>query len=123
MGTWLAVAVGGAAGSLARWQLSVWMRGTWPAFPWGTLTVNVLGSFAIGALWAYGMSKPLPDWLRLGLMSGLLGGFTTYSAFSLDTLELWRSGAAAALANVAANVVLSLAACALGAWLLRPAAG
>ena len=61
--------------------------------------------------------------LRLGLMTGVLGGFTTFSAFSLETLNLWRDGTfALALGNIALNVVFSLAACALGFWLVQAAA-
>jgi fluoride exporter len=119
MQIWLAVAGGGAIGSLARWQLSAWLRSQAPAWPWGTLLVNVLGCLLIGCLAGYLAARPLPEWLRLGLMTGLLGGFTTFSAFSLETLELLRHGAGAALLNVAANLVLALAACALGYWLAR----
>lgn len=119
MPVWLAVAAGGALGSLVRWQVGAWTRMLWPAFPWGTLLVNVSGSFVIGCLAAYFTQRPVDDWLRIGLMTGVLGGFTTFSAFSLDTLELWKAGALPALANVAANLVLGLAACALGAWAVR----
>lgn len=119
MPVWLAVALGGAAGSLLRWQTSAWARQQWPAFPWGTLIVNVSGSFLIGVIWAYSAARPTPEWLRIGLMVGVMGGFTTFSAFSLDTLELWKSGAMPALLNMAANILLSLAACGLGIWAAR----
>lgn len=112
----LAVALGGALGSLARYVLGLWLKGFALAFPLATLIVNVLGGFAIGLLAGLSLTRPeLPEWLRLGLMTGLLGGFTTFSAFSLETLLLWREGhVAMALANVAANLLLGLAACALG---------
>ena len=123
MPIWLAVALGGALGSVARGQISVWLRAQAPNFPWGTLAVNVIGSLAIGFLAGWFAAKPLPDWLRLGLMTGLMGGFTTFSAFSLDTLELWRGNVTLALANVAANLMLGLAAALLGLWLARQAMG
>ncbi len=112
----IAVAIGGALGSLARYALGLWARGYATVFPLATLMVNVLGGFVMGLLAALMAARPeFPPWLRAGLMTGVLGGFTTFSAFSLETLTLWREGAAGvALVNVAANVALSLAACALG---------
>ena len=90
--------------------------------PWGTLAVNVAGCFAMGALAAWfaaradGGSQPL----RLFLTTGILGGFTTFSAFSLDIALLWERGEAGlALAYMAASVVGSLGALALGLALLR----
>lgn len=118
----LAVAVGGALGSVARYLLSTLLRNAAPGFPWGTLAVNVVGGLAMGVIVAYAVTKPgaLSDTLRLGLTTGILGGFTTFSAFSVETLLLWRDGSAtAAFANVAANLTLSLAACAIGLWLGR----
>ncbi|MDP3293265.1 MAG: fluoride efflux transporter CrcB [Nevskia sp.] len=118
----LAVAAGGGLGSVARYGLSTLLRSTAPGFPWGTLAVNVVGGLAMGAITAYALTKPgaLSDPLRLGLTTGILGGFTTFSAFSVETLLLWRDGSAAtAFANIAANVILSLAACAFGLWLGR----
>ena len=117
-----AVAAGGALGSVSRYLLSTLSRGAAPDFPWGTLAVNLVGGFAMGAITAYALTKPgaLSDTLRLGLTTGILGGFTTFSAFSIETLLLWRDGSStAAFANIAANVTLSLAACAMGMWLGR----
>ena len=114
MPVWLAIALGGAGGSLARWQASSWARAAWPLFPWGTLIVNVSGSFLIGFIAAWCVARPVPDWVRLGLITGVLGGYTTFSAFSLDTLELFRGNMGVALLNVAANLLLSLGACLLG---------
>lgn len=121
---WLAVAIGGAAGSVARYGTAVWARAQWPVFPAGTLIVNVTGGLLIGLLAGLFAAKPgAPEWLRFGLISGLLGGYTTFSAFSLDTMELWRNGGLAiAMGNVAANVALSLAACFLGLLLARAVA-
>jgi CrcB protein len=111
---WLAVAVGGALGSLARYALKL---GLMPlvAFPWWTLIVNVSGGLLIGLMASLG--RDWPEALRIGLIVGLLGGFTTFSAFSLETLELLRHQPVLALANVLANVTLALAACAAGLWL------
>ena len=119
---WLAVALGGACGSVARYALSTSLRSLIPGFPWGTLVVNVVGGLAMGAITACALTRPaaLSDTLRIGLTTGVLGGFTTFSAFSIETLSLWRDGnATVAFANIAANLLLSLAACALGFWLAR----
>lgn len=122
MPVWLAVALGGAAGSVARWQMSVWLRARAPEFPWGTLAVNVIGSLAIGFLAGWFVVRPAPDWVRVGLITGVLGGYTTFSAFSLDTLELWRNSPQLAMANVAANLLLGLGACIAGFSLARQVA-
>lgn len=116
MNSLIAVALGGAMGSLARYALGLWTRGHALTFPLATLMVNVLGGLLMGLVAGYTAARPeFPAWLRAGLMTGVLGGFTTFSAFSLETLALYRDGAASmALFNVAANVLLSLAACALG---------
>jgi fluoride exporter len=96
------------------------------AFPWGTLTVNVTGSLIMGALAAWlafrvgeGWSQPL----RLFLTTGILGGFTTFSAFSLDAVLLWERGATALAAGyVAASVVLSIGGLMAGLALIRAVA-
>lgn len=123
MPVWMAVALGGALGTLARYGVGLWARAQWPAFPAATLIVNVSGGLAMGLLGGYALARPewSPAW-RLALMSGVLGGYTTFSAFSLETLLLWREGAVTvALANVGLNLLLSLAACLLGFWLARSA--
>jgi crcB protein len=109
----LLVALGGATGSVLRYLVGHWsLRVFGPAFPWGTLIVNIVGSFAIGLLTeliARRFSAPME--MRLLLLTGFLGGFTTFSAFSLDALVLFERGAAiTATAYVAASVGLSLAA-------------
>jgi CrcB protein len=91
-------------------------------FPWGTLTVNVVGSFAMGVLAAWlgtraGEGSPLA---RLFLTTGVLGGFTTFSAFSLDAVALWENGAAAStMVYVLSSVALSLGGLILGLALVR----
>lgn len=90
-----------------------------PTFPWGTLAINVAGSLLMGLLASWLAEKAGADWAhdaRLLLMTGLLGGFTTFSAFSLDAWLLWERGAVLhAGAYVLASVVFSIAA--LGAGL------
>jgi CrcB protein len=118
------VALGGAFGSVARYACSLAaVRWLGIAFPYGTLFVNVAGSFAIGVLAALVAADGRPllgaD-ARAFLMVGVLGGFTTFSSFSLDTLALARSGALGAAAlNVGGSVLL----CLLGVWLGFAAAG
>jgi CrcB protein len=112
--TLIAVAAGGAIGAALRYLVGLSV-----AFPMGTLTVNVIGSFVIGIVWALFNAKGLQAWLPF-VMTGLLGGFTTFSAFSLDTLRLVEAGRLAAAGGyVMASVLLSLAACAVGLWIFR----
>jgi fluoride exporter len=116
---YLWVALGGALGSVARYACSgVAVRWLGAGFPWGTLFVNVAGSFAIGLLAALVTADGRPalgNDARAFLIVGVLGGFTTFSSFSLETLNLARAGAlGAASANVALSVVLCLAGAGLG---------
>ena len=116
----LAVSVGGALGSLLRYLLTLASRSAWPDWPLGTLAVNVLGSLVMGLLFALFLQRPSPEWLRLGLMTGVLGGFTTYSAFSLDTLALVeRAAPLQALGYVAATLAGAIGGCAAGLVLGR----
>ncbi|HEX4367433.1 MAG TPA: fluoride efflux transporter CrcB [Rhodopila sp.] len=96
MGAWIAVAAGGALGSMGRfWLAGVMAALTGPRFPWGTLLINILGSFVIGLVGGLTLTPARvgihPD-IRIFLMTGVCGGFTTFSAFSLQTLELLQSG-------------------------------
>lgn len=115
------VGIGGFIGSVARYLLSESVQGrAGGPFPFGTLAVNVTGCFVIGALTALfeGTMLPTPE-ARAFLIAGVLGGFTTYSAFGNETILLLRSaGAGMALANVAAQLVFGLGA----VWLGRTAA-
>jgi CrcB protein len=88
------VAFGGAIGCVARYFVNVWsVRLAGTGFPWGTLSVNLVGSFAIGLL-AELIARRFnaSNELRLFLITGILGGFTTFSAFSLDTISLFERG-------------------------------
>ncbi|SFF40429.1 camphor resistance protein CrcB [Fontimonas thermophila] len=119
---WLAVALGGALGALARFGivrlLTAWFG---PAFPLGTLTVNVAGSLAAGLLYVRLVEQGATDGVLCALLIvGFLGAFTTFSAFSVETLRLLEDvGLGAAALNVALNLVLCLAACGLGLWIGR----
>jgi CrcB protein len=116
----LAVAAGGALGSVARYLVGIGsgkLFGT--SFPWGTLIINVTGSFLIGALAGlFAIKWDFPQTARLFLTVGICGGYTTFSTFSLDAWYLLERGEnAASLAYMVASVVLSVGAL-VGALLL-----
>ena len=117
MMTLLQVALGGALGAVLRFLAGiVAVRAFGTGFPWGTLFVNVLGSFAIGVLAVVLIDRGGQSWSPL-LMTGLLGGFTTFSTFSLDAAGLVGRGEAALAAGyVAASLALSLGGVAAGLW-------
>ena len=114
--------LGSALGGGARLYLSTLVaRGLGTSFPWGTLAVNVLGCFAIGWLvtWA-GLRGGLSPSARLFLVSGLLGGFTTFSSFGMETWQLVEDGQVGTAAlNAVGSVTAGLAAVATGVWLAR----
>jgi CrcB protein len=116
------VAVGGAIGASLRHLVNLAsLRLIGPAFPWGTMAVNIVGSLAMGViieLLARRFNASIE--LRLFVATGILGGFTTFSSFSLDFAALWERGAALpALAYAIASVVGSILALFLGLWLAR----
>lgn len=108
------VMLGGSLGALGRFLISTWLI-TPGRFPWATLVINIAGSFAIGVLWGFGQQQPwFENWGRYLLVVGVLGGFTTFSAFSLETAAMVESGRHAqalgyVLASVLSCVVLALA--------------
>ena len=105
----LLVGLGGAIGSMARYGVGLVLAGT--AFPLATLVVNVIGCFCIGlALPALDRGRVLAPDMRLLIVVGFLGGFTTFSAFGYESVTLMRTSSALAAINIAANVLLGLAA-------------
>ncbi|MBP2487636.1 fluoride efflux transporter CrcB [Rhizobium leguminosarum] len=118
----LLVAFGGAIGSVLRYYVGQWtLRLMGPAFPWGTLAVNVVGCFVIGVFAELIARKfNASAELRLLLITGFLGGFTTFSAFSLDAISLFERGEAVAGGiYIAASVGLSMAAVIAGLAVMR----
>lgn len=116
----LLIAGGGAAGSVARYLLAtvidVRLATVWPTFPWGTLLVNAVGCALIGAAAGF-RDRP---WVQPLVMVGILGGFTTFSSFGLQTLTLLQTGETAkALTYVGLSLVLCLAAVWAGQALCR----
>lgn len=114
----LIVMLGGAVGTLARYVVSVLALPVSRELPWGTILINVTGSFLIGLFGTLTLADgryPVAENLRLFVMIGVCGGYTTFSSFSLQTLDLLRAGAfGRALVNVAASVALCVAAVAAG---------
>ena len=113
-----AVALGGALGAVMRYLMTLAVAtapGLGGGFPWATLTVNLAGCLGIGLAWAnWSHSSWFHDWGRAFVVVGVLGGFTTFSAFSLETLMLTDAGRWGA---AAAYVVASVVGCLLAAWL------
>jgi CrcB protein len=125
MNSFLLVAAGGAIGASLRHGAGILSVRHLPAtWPWATFSVNLLGGFAMGLVagwFAFKAAEGGQD-LRLFLVTGVLGGFTTFSAFSLETMNMLRSGEAGkAFAYAALSVIFSVAALGLGLWIARRA--
>jgi fluoride exporter len=116
--TYAWVALGGALGSMARfWMANAVAELTGPAFPWGTLAINVIGSFVIGLFYALtgpGGRLDVPSDARIFVMVGICGGFTTFSSFSLQTLMLLQDGQ---VLRAGGYIVGSVVLCLLFVWL------
>ena len=118
MQLYLLIALGGALGSAARFFVNGFVSDhLGPVFPWGTLLINVSGSFLIGFISTY--TEPEGRWFaspetRLFLMTGICGGYTTFSSFSLQTLNLARGGE---WLHAGANILGSVALCLVAVWL------
>ena len=113
------VALGAAAGAVLRWQAGVWLNPLWSSFALGTLVVNLLGGLCIGLSLPWFARHPDEN-LRLLLVTGVLGGFTTFSAFSAESLLLLTKGElGAALIHTLAHVIGALGCAALGIWLMK----
>lgn len=114
---YILIAVGGACGAVARFALDSWVSWRGPSdFPWGTLLVNVSGTFLLGLLFALAAERGvLPADIRLPLLVGFLGSYTTFSTWMLETLRLTEQGAwLAAFLNAGGSVVLGMAAVVVG---------
>ncbi|MBD3895432.1 fluoride efflux transporter CrcB [Halomonas sp. ML-15] len=115
LANYAAVAVGSALGAMARYLFSMWLLAAPGGLPWGTLSVNLLGSIAIGLIATLSAGRwPLSTRMQLFLIGGVCGGFTTFSIFSLEVLTLAGTGAPGmAVLYVGLSICLWLA----GAWL------
>jgi CrcB protein len=111
LGHLISVAIGGAVGASLRYLTGLaTIRLIGPGYPWGTITVNIVGSFVMGVIVVLLAAKSETRLAPL-LMTGVLGGFTTFSAFSLDFATMWERGDTnAAMLYLTASVVLSIAA-------------
>ena len=112
----LAIGIGGAIGSLLRFWMATWVHSfAGRGFPYGTLTVNVLGCLVMGVLFVL-FTERFSDnaVLRAGILIGVLGGFTTFSSFSIETFNLIEQGAHL---KALANMGVSLALCVGATWL------
>jgi CrcB protein len=122
MNQFLAIAAGGAVGALLRYWTSLAVHGRLgAAFPYGTLTVNVVGSLLMGFMYIWLIERMTAGpALRAFLMIGVLGAFTTFSTFSIETLNLLESGQLGrALANVLVSVIVCITAAGIGVFAAR----
>ena len=112
----ISIAIGGAAGSLCRYGMS---NGIYlllgRSFPYGTLAVNILGSFIMGIVYILMIERAsISEELRAGITIGLLGAFTTFSTFSIETINLIESGE---ILKAGLNILFSVTLCVVGCWL------
>lgn len=116
--TYLAVGLGSALGGMSRFWVAGFIGQRWgDSFPWGTILVNITGSFLIGLLATLSVSDGQPRWSPVAthfLFAGICGGYTTFSAFSLQTLRLLHAGN---WTQAGGNILVSLLGCLLAIWL------
>jgi CrcB protein len=110
-----AVGAGAACGAWLRWGLSAWLNPKYPAWPLGTLASNLIGGYLIGLAVAFFLARPglAPEW-QLFVVTGLLGGLTTFSTFSAEVTQLllrgdWTAGLGLAAAHLAGSLLLTVA--------------
>lgn len=117
----LAIGVGAATGAWLRWGLSLWLNPSYPVIPLGTLSANLVGGYLIGLAVAFFAQHPgLPPEWRLMLVTGFLGGLTTFSTFSAETFTLFARGQVmTGLAAIGLHVVGSLAMTGLGVYTFK----
>lgn len=109
----LAVAAGGAAGSVARWALGLALSGLLPGLPAGTFVANVAAGLVIGIVGGAHAVAPLPEPARLALTVGLCGGLSTFSTFSNETLQMIEGGN---VPGAVANIALNVGTCLVAVW-------
>jgi len=118
-----AVGIGAALGAWLRWGLATWLNPRLPSFPLGTLAANLIGGYLIGFAVAFFLARhSLPPEARLFVVTGFLGGLTTFSTFSAEVVELlmrgdWPAGALLASAHLAGSLLLTFAGFATFRWL------
>ena len=115
MSIYIAIAIGGSLGAISRYWVSMttyqWLG---QGFPWGTLAVNLIGSLVMGFLSVLLIYRfQISEAVRIGLLAGFLGSFTTFSTFAMDTLHLGGNGA---MLKALSYVLLSVLCCVFGAW-------
>ena len=118
---WLLVALGGAIGAVSRYGLGSYFIKSSSTFPWATWCINLLGCFLAGVFFAFSQQYPtLQNNARLFLMVGILGGFTTFSSFGLETFQLLKHGQTTlALGYVISSVIMGVIFLALGFYLFQ----
>ena len=120
----LCVFFGAGFGALLRWRLGAWFARMWPAFPAGTHAANLIGCFLIGVAAGWFESRPdVSQETRLLVTTGFLGGFTTFSAFSLEMATLLETRSALAIGLILIKILTCLLLTFAGMWLARRIAG
>jgi CrcB protein len=118
---WIGISIGAALGALLRWHLGIWLNPIFPTLPLGTLAANLIGGLLIGLIMEYAaLNASFPPVLRLAAVTGFLGGLTTFSTFSAETVTLLlRREIGWSIAIISAHVLGSLAMTTLGVLIIR----
>jgi fluoride exporter len=122
MRVYLAVAIGGIIGCWARYAMTVWLQSAYGRdFPYATLAINLIGSFLMGLLFVLTLERAtIEPYIRVGILTGVLGGFTTFSTYAMETLLLAEGGEAGkGMLYVVLSNVLGIGAALVGAALAR----
>ena len=118
---WIGISIGAALGALLRWHLGIWLNPVFPTIPLGTLTANLVGGLLIGMIMEYtALNTSVPPALRLAAVTGFLGGLTTFSTFSAETVTLlMRREIGWSITIIGAHVIGSVAMTTLGILIVR----
>jgi CrcB protein len=118
---WIGISIGAALGALLRWHLGIWLNPVFPTIPLGTLAANLIGGLLIGMVMEYAaINAAVPPALRLAVITGFLGGLTTFSTFSAETVTLlMRREIGWSVGIIGAHVAGSLAMTTLGILIVR----